>query len=302
MPAFSNSGAEVLVVLACVLELDELLADRAQLLAKDVLALRVVDRLLDVLVDLAAQLGDFTLACKQRDQRAQTRDGVGFLEQRDAVVEPEIGTGAGDVRDQLGLRGPRHRHRRVSADLRPGVDIVGEQRSHGPCKRVDLGSFRNVDRHRGDRRDPGVTRRIEGVDANALLPLDQRVRTAAGQPPEGADMRDDGDGVHVVERRLIAGRVTLDRQDHSPIGVDGRFERCDRARPAGSKRRQLRREHHVVPERDRRQRQLPGRGRRLGRIGGRGLLLRHEASIAGARKHQTSIPSPLSQSRRQAAA
>ena len=100
---FLDARREVLVVLAGVVELRQLLADGAQLLAQDVLALRVVDRLLDVLVDLGAQLRDLDLAGEQWDERAQPHDRVGLLEQRDAVVEAEIGTGAGDVGDQLGL-------------------------------------------------------------------------------------------------------------------------------------------------------------------------------------------------------
>ena len=296
-----DASAEVLVLLASILELDELLADGAQLFAEDVLTLGVVDRLLDVLVNLAAKLSDLALTRQQRDQRAQARDDVGLLEECHAVFEAEIGAGAGDVRDQARLRSPCHRHGGVGRDLRPRVHVIGEQRSHGSGQRVDLGTGGDVDRQRCDRREPCITRRIEGVDADSLLPLDQRMRAAAGQAPEGADVRDDCNGVHVVDRRLVASRVALDRQHDPAVAVDRCVEGSDRPGPAGGKRGELRREHHVVTQRDRGQRQRRS-GSGVGRIGGLGLLLGHEASIAGAQKHQTSIPSPCSQSRRHAAA
>ena len=116
-------------------------------------------------------------------------------------------------------------------------------------------------------------------------------------------MRDDRDGVHVVERRLVARRVALDRQDHAPVAVDGGLERCDRARPAGRERRQLRREDDVVPQRDRRQASaMPGRGRRLGAgsAGAGGSTSGIETSIAGPSgvKRRSRAPSPSRAARR----
>ena len=67
-----------------------------------------------------------------------------FLEQRDPVVEAEIGAGAGDVGDQRRARSPRHGHGRIGADLGAGVDVLGEQRAHRAVERVDLGAVDDV--------------------------------------------------------------------------------------------------------------------------------------------------------------
>ncbi len=233
IPAFSTRVRKILVVFAGIVELGELLADGAQLLAEDVLALRVVDRLLDVLVDLGTQLRHLDLAREQRDERSQPRDVIGFLKQRHAVVEVEIGTGARDVGDQFRITGTRHGDRRVGADLRAGIDVVGEERSHRPEERVHLGAFSDIrDGHRRDGRGPGIAGGVERIDAHAFLALDERVRAPTGQPPESADVGDDRDGVDVVERRLVAGGVALDREHHSSVAVHRGLERRDRARAA----------------------------------------------------------------------
>jgi hypothetical protein len=78
---FLDASAEVFVVFAGVVELGEFLADCSQLLAENVLALRVIDRLLDVFVDLAAQLGDLDFAGEQWDELAQPEERVGLLEE-----------------------------------------------------------------------------------------------------------------------------------------------------------------------------------------------------------------------------
>ena len=188
-----DAGAEIFVVFAGVIELGELFADGAQLLAKDVLALRVVDRLLDVLVDLGAQLRDLDLAREQRDELAQAGEGVGLLEEGDAIVEAEVGTRAGDVGDQLGLRRASHGDGGVGADLGAGVDVLGEQRADRSEECVHLGALDGFDRQRRDGRDPRVARRVEGVDANAFLALDEGVGTATREAPERADVGDDRD-------------------------------------------------------------------------------------------------------------
>ena len=126
-------------------------------------------------------------------------------------------------------------------------------------------------------------RGVEGLDADALLALDERVSAATGKPPERADVGDDGDGVHVVDGGFVALGVALDGEDDPPVAVHRRLERRDRARPPGGERRQLRREHDVVPERHRRERQrrrapdAPERARRR-----RGLDIGHPTRIAGA--------------------
>ena len=131
----------------------------------------------------------------------------------------------------------RHRDRGVRADLGAGVDVVREQRSHRSEERVDLGALdvtsTAIGRHG---RDPRVARGVEGIDAHALLALDERVRAATGQPPESADMCDDRDRVHVVEGRLVARGVALDREHDAPVAVHRCLERRDRARPARGQR------------------------------------------------------------------
>ena len=99
-------------------------------------------------MDLGAQLRDLDLAREQRNERSKPCDGIGFLQQRDAIVEVEIGTGAGDVRDQLGISRTRHRDRGVRADLGAGVDVVRKQCSHRTEERVDLGTLGDIQRRR----------------------------------------------------------------------------------------------------------------------------------------------------------
>ena len=240
---------------------------------------------------------------EQRDELAQARDRVGLLQEGDAIVESEIGTRAGDVGDQLGLGGAGHRDRGIGADLSARVDVFGEERADRPEERVHLGAFDGLDRDRRDRRDPGVTRGVEGIDAHALLAFYERVGAAARQPPECADMGDDGDRMHVVDRGFVTLGIALDRQDYTPVSVHGSLEGGDRTRPAGGERRKLRRKDDIVPERDRRERHRSGSGSGRSGVGGpRWLDVGHPNRIAGPFRRQTSIRSPVSQSRRQAAA
>ena len=255
-------------------------------------------------MDLGAQLRDLDLAREQRDERAQARDRVGLLEQGDAIVEAEIGTGAGDVGDQLGLRGARHRDRGVGADLGAGVDVVGEQRAHRSEERVHLGALDGLDGHRRDGRDPGVAGGVEGIDADALLALDERVRAATRQPPEGADVGDDGDAC--ARRRCEASSRSASRwmastTRPSPFTAASSAA-TERGRPAASGascegKTTLSRSGTAGSVSD------AGAGRGRSRVGGRRWLdVGHPNRIAGASGVKPRCGSPVSQSRRQAAA
>ena len=79
------------------------------------------------------------------------------------------------------------------------------------------------------------------------LPSTSACAPTTGEPPECADMGDDGDGVHVVDGRVVALGIALDREDDPPVAVHRDLEGRDRTRPAGCERRQLRGEDHVVP-------------------------------------------------------
>ena len=130
-------------------------------------------------MDLAAQLGDLDLTREERDERAQARDRVGFLEQGNAVVEAEIGARARDVGDQLGLGRTRHRDCGVGAHLGSRVDVVGEQRPDRSEEGVHLGALHGLERNGGDGRDPLVARGVKRLDAHALLAFDQGMGAAA---------------------------------------------------------------------------------------------------------------------------
>ena len=82
----------------------ELLADRLELAAQDVLALLLLRAGLDVLADAAAHLQLGEPLALQAQRQLEPLDDVDRLEQLDLVGEADVGRVGGGVRERAGAR------------------------------------------------------------------------------------------------------------------------------------------------------------------------------------------------------
>jgi hypothetical protein len=194
--------AQVLRLLGRLVELAELLLDRLELLAQDVLALALVDLGLDLGLDLRADGDDLELAGQRLDELAQPGADVHLLEElllllgleaqgaRDQVRQRgrvvDVGDGELELLGQVGhlLDDPRERL----------LDVAHER---GELGRLDLHEVGQL----GDPRDE--VRRLAHVllQAHALGALHEDPQGAVGHLEHAGDGAHDADVVQGVGAR-----------------------------------------------------------------------------------------------------
>src|SRR6266540_7048012 len=119
-----------LLELGALVVLAQLLLDRLHLLAEDVLALGLVERRLDLALDLLLQLEDLVLLRQEHAEVAQPLDDVARLEQVLALLQREIRARCDEVGEVRRVVGVLRGHRELGEDGAAVVDVALEQRLH----------------------------------------------------------------------------------------------------------------------------------------------------------------------------
>ena len=139
--------------------LAQLLLDRLELLAQEVLALPLVDLGLDLGLDLRPELDHLELAGEDLGQPAQAPGDVDLLEQLLLLVgrDPE---GAGDqVGERRGVLDVGDRELELLRQVRDLLDDLGERALDVPGQRLELGRLADLVGQRLDRARPGTAPR-----------------------------------------------------------------------------------------------------------------------------------------------
>jgi hypothetical protein len=121
-----------------LVDLAQLLLDRLQLLAQEVLALTLVHLGLDLRLDARADLGQLLLAREQLRQPAQPLGHVALLEQRLPLVDPEPQRACDQVGQLGGVVEVRHRHLQLGGQVRDLLDDARERGLDVALQRLEL--------------------------------------------------------------------------------------------------------------------------------------------------------------------
>src|SRR5207248_10081996 len=118
--------------------LAELLLDGLHLLAEDVLALRLVEGLLDLALDLRLELEDFVLLREEDRDELEPLDDRVRLEELLALLEREIRARCDEVREVRGVLRVLRGHGELGQDRAPVVDVLLEEAAHAAQKSLPL--------------------------------------------------------------------------------------------------------------------------------------------------------------------
>ena len=229
-----------------LVRLAELLLDRLQLLAQEVLPLGLVHLLLHLGLDLRSQLEDLQLAREDHGQLPQTLLDVDRLEEVLLLLRLQAdgrGDQVGELARALGVRSCQQQ---FLGEVRRDRDDAAEERLHGACERLRLLlALDHVGQRREEAGEVGLGL-LDRVEPDAVEALDEDAEGPVGDPDHlvhhgrGPDLvqvlgavrlllrvagGDEGDG-QVVGDRLVdqADRALLaDREGRHRRGKDDAF-------------------------------------------------------------------------------
>ena len=201
--------------------------DRTHLLLEVVVALLLVDLLLDALLNLVLQLGQLLLADQDFEQLAGAGQQAGGLQQRLAVFVRQLHVGADEV-DDTALRVDvldgesrllGHRRRHVDDVQRHVADRVHESLE---LDALHIGSRIAQGRH------PGLEIRLGGDvlrDLDLLQTVQDHREVAVGHFEDLDDPRGRADLVHVVRRGVLDVAFALQHgAQNTAFGIHGAHE------------------------------------------------------------------------------
>ena len=233
--------------------LPELLLDRLELLAEEVLALRLGHLLLDAVLDLAAELEDLQFLTQEARCLLDAGLRVECLEDRLLLLDLQVQVERDEVREPAGLLDAHGRHEHLLRDGLPQLRGLLEVRDEIAHERFRL----DVDlRDLGDELDTHFEVRVvldELQHAHALLAFHERLRGAVRQLQLLQHGRDAPDLVQVLARGILRLCLALSDEGDHMILAHRLFERGDRTLPADEQRHDEVREQDQVPQRDQRQ-------------------------------------------------
>ncbi len=280
--------------------LPELLLDRPQLLAQVVLALALVDPLLDLRLDLGAERDHLELAGEDLREPPQPGADVDLLEDLLLLGGRDAQRSGDQVGERRGVLDVGDGELELLRQVRDLLDDLAEGALHVAGQRLQLRAPPR--RRRGARSTRAIEVGLRGdvlADLDPLHPLDEDPDRAVGDLEHARDDAGDADRLELLRARLLELGVL--RGDHDEAAVSGEHvvDQLDRALLADGERRQRPRVgDHVAHRQDRhRLRQHPGAaeqallelvgGDDLDR-GGRGgvpleLQRRHAGSASGSR-------------------
>jgi hypothetical protein len=229
-----------------LVNLTELLLDRAQLLAQDVLALAPVHLRLHLRLDAAADLDQLELAGEDLRQEPQPLLDAPLLEQPLLLLRGHA-QGAGDHVGELGgVVQVRHRQLELLGQIGKLLDDARERGLDVAAQALELRRRHELVR---SLRDAGHEIRLRGdevAELHALAALDQDADGAVGYLHHPRHDADHAHAVEVVGARLLGLRVL--RRDHHqhPVAAEHVVHELDRALLADREREHRLREGHAV--------------------------------------------------------
>ena len=273
-----------------VVALAELVLDRLQLLAEEVLALALLDLRGDLRLDLRAELGDVELAREDDRDRAQPLEHVHGLEQRLALVRLQAERRGDQVAERARVVDVRRRELQLLGQVRRHPDDPAELGLDVPRQRLDVGRV-------GD--DVGELLELADevrlvpdrlAEADPLQPLDEDPQRAVGHLDHLVDDRGGADLVEVVRSRAARGprpRSADGQEREHPVARDDVVDQLDRPLLADRERRhRLGEDDGLLQRQDREPR--GGLERRL--LGGELRRLEARSSDPAARRSRPAGP------------
>ncbi len=247
--------AVALDLLVDVVGVAELLLDLLELLAQQVLALRLVELPLDLRADLALHLQERDLVLEVLVDGPQALLDVDRFERLLGLLRFEVEVGGDEVREAgavLERGGDEHDLRR---DRLPELDRLLEVAADGPHERLEL---EVPGRRRGllEAGDLGAQVRLllqEVLDPGAGEALDEDPDAVVRQLDHPHDAGHGADLVEVLRLRVLVVGVLLGEQEQEAVLRQRLVHRGDRALAADRQRHHHEREEHRVLQRHRRQ-------------------------------------------------
>src|SRR4051794_14353770 len=242
--------AQLAGFLGRLVELAELLADRLELLAQDVLALALVELRLHLVLDLRADRDHLELAREDLHERAQALDDVGLLEQALLLLGLEAQRPRDEVAESARVVDVGDRVLQLLGQVRDGLDDPRERLLDVAAQRGELGRLGDPVRALCDLGDEVGLLLDEALDRDALAALDEDPQRAVGDLEHARDRPHDADLVEVVGPRLLElGVLRRDHDQHAVAGEDV-VDELDRALLADRQRRQRVGQRHGLAQRE----------------------------------------------------
>jgi hypothetical protein len=238
-----------------VVGLAELLLDRLELLAEQVLALRLVELALDLRRDLALNLEERDLVLEELVHGPQALLEVHRLQDLLRLFRLKGEVGRNQIREArpvLERRGDQHDLR---GDRLAELDNLLEVGPHGAQEglQLEIAGGRGGLLEARDARAQEWLLLHEVLDSRACQPLDEDPDAVVGQLDHPHDPRHGPHLVEVLRGGVLLVGVLLGKQQEEPVLRQRLVHRRDRPVPADRQRHHHEWEHHRVLERHRRQ-------------------------------------------------
>ena len=244
--------AELVHLGLLVVPLAELLLDRLQLLAEEVLALALLHLRLDLGLDLRAELDHLELTAEDARDCVQPLLDVGGGEQGLLLVGLQAHRRGDEVRERTRVVDVRGRDLELLREVRDGRDDPPEQVLDVARQRLELLGLLDLVRHLRELADQ--VRVVVGppLELDPPQPLDQDPQRSVGYADQLVDDRGGADVVEIVPAGRL-GLLVLDRdQRQHPVAGDDVVDQLDRALlPDRERRHRLREDDRVLQRQDR---------------------------------------------------
>ena len=209
--------------------LAQLALNGLELLAQDVLALRLVHLGLDFGLDLALQLEDLDLMRQEGRDELQPLVDIDCLEQLLALLRTHVRAVGDHVGEQPGLGDVARGDGRLWWNGCARLDVLLDLALDGAHQRLNLQAGRGLFLEQLDAGEDERLRSDELDQAQALLALDDGAHGAVLKLDDLGDLGQGADGVQLgwVADVLRVGEALGDQRDRRAVG-DGLVERLDR--------------------------------------------------------------------------
>jgi len=238
----------------------ELVLDRLQLLAQEELTLTLFHLLLDLRLDLRAELEDLELPVQDRRDLAQPRFDVALLEQRLLLDGLQTQRRGNEVAERARILNVRSGDLQLLWQVRHQADHATEERLHVARQRFDLARLLQLVRQLDELAHEVRVVLQRPVEADAPNTLDEDAQRAVGNLDHLVDHGRRTDRVQVVPAGLLRFLVLHRHERDVAVPRDDVLDELDRAFLADCERGGKAGEDDRVLEREHRQR---GRERQL---------------------------------------
>ncbi len=218
--------------------LPQLLLDRLELLAQDIVALRALHLRHDLRLDLRADGDDVQLAREHLGEPPQPLGDVDLLQQRLLLLDLDPQRAGDQVRERGRVLEVGHRHLQLLGEVGDLLDDVRERLLDVAHQRGQLRPLLDLVGQLADLRHEVGLLAHPAVDLHALAGLDEDPQAAVGDLEHARDDARDPDGVQLVGPRRLEVRVPGAEHDEHPVAGQHVVDELDRAVLADRQRRQ----------------------------------------------------------------